>query len=127
MSDRGPYAEQRSAPRLGWPGREWARPDMDTNGASQTLGEALLLSLSEHGHTIHDAAESLGTARANVHQWAKDLIDPWPENYDALTAYLGVALDTLGILIIHSQIRRAELRNQRTHTKRDATLSISES
>ena len=88
----------------------------DTNVARQTLGEALLLSISERGHTNHDAAVLMGTARANVHQWTMDLIDPLPENYDTLMEYLGVDLDTLGILIIHSQIRRAELRNERTRT-----------
>ena len=79
-----------------------------------------MLAISERGETLTDAAASMGTARANIDQWTMDLIDPWPENYDALTAYLGVDLDTLGILIIHSQMRRAELRNQRIQTKRDA-------
>jgi transcriptional regulator with XRE-family HTH domain len=93
---------------------------VSTHGAGHTLGEALLLSISKHGHTNHEAAAVMGTARANVHQWTRDLIDPWPENYDALTEYLGIELDTLGVLIIHSQMRRAEIRNQRAHPKQDA-------
>jgi len=55
----------------------------------------------------------MGTARANVDHWTKDLIDPWPEDYEALMAYLDVELDTLGALIIHSHLRRSELRGQR--------------
>jgi hypothetical protein len=76
--------------------------------------------MSEHGHTNKDAAAWMVTARANVSQWTKDLIDPLPENYGVLTQYLDVELDALGVLIIYSQMRRAELRNERAPTVRGA-------
>jgi len=113
MTDRRLYVEQRHESRIGWSDQEWAPRNEQSNAAGQTLGEALLLSISAHGHTIHDAAALMGTARANVDHWTKDLIDPWPEDYEALMAYLDVELDTLGALIIHSHLRRSELRGQR--------------
>jgi hypothetical protein len=119
MSDGGLYAQRRRVPTTGWSSKDWRRRDLDTD-AAQTLGEALLLSISEHGHTNQDAAIWMVTARANVSQWTKDLIDPLPEHYGALTQYLDVELDALGVLIIYSQMRRAELRNERTHTVRGA-------
>jgi hypothetical protein len=120
MSDRGVYPERTGVSGTSRSGRESVRREMNAIAARQSLGEALLVSISKHGHTDDDAAALMGTARANVYQWANDLIDPWPENFDALTAYLGVALDTLGVLIIHSQMRRAQLRSQRARTGRDA-------
>jgi hypothetical protein len=119
MSDGGLYAQRRRVPTTGWSSQDRRRRDLDTD-AAQTLGEALLLSMSEHGHTNKDAAAWMVTARANVSQWTKDLIDPLPENYGVLTQYLDVELDALGVLIIYSQMRRAELRNERAPTVRGA-------
>lgn len=119
MSDGGLYAQRRRVPTTGWSSQDRRCRDLDTD-AAQTHGEALLLSMSEHGHTNKDAAAWMVTARANVSQWTKDLIDPLPENYGVLTQYLDVELDALGVLIIYSQMRRAELRNERAPTVRGA-------
>ena len=74
---------------------------------SWTLGEVLGAAIVEDGRPVAVIAILLGTARANVVQWCNDQLDPWPENFDALTEYLGIDLDGLGILMIRSQIRRA--------------------
>jgi hypothetical protein len=121
MSDRPLYVEPMHESRIERSGQEWARSNGQPNVAEQTLGDALLLSISAHGHTIPDAAALMGTARANVEHWTKDLIDPWPEDYEALMAYLDVQIDTLGVLIIYSHLRRAGLRTQRTLKERDVS------
>jgi hypothetical protein len=116
MNERGIPNRRRVISRTGRANRDLVRDlvrrDMPTVVVGRTLGEALVLAMSERGDTHHDAAVSMGTARANVYLWTDDLIDPWPENFDALTEYLGVEIDTLGGFIIHSQMRRAQLRNR---------------
>jgi transcriptional regulator with XRE-family HTH domain len=78
----------------------------------QTLGNVLILAMSRQGHTNHDAAVAIGTSRANIQQWANDLLDPWPENYDSLATYLGIEIDALGMFMIRTQVHRFQLRSQ---------------
>src|ERR1700683_629446 len=125
MSDRRLYVDRRRESRIGWSAQEWARRSKQPNTDGKTLGDALLSSISAHGHTNHDAAVSMGTARADVDHWTKDLIDPWVEDYEALMAYLDVELDTLGVLIIYSHLRRAELRSRQSSTDLDASRNYS--
>ena len=72
----------------------------------RTLGQVLSAAIRRDDRPLAQVALLLGASRANLVQWCEDLLDPWPENYDALTEYLGIDLDELGALVIRSQIRR---------------------
>ena len=72
-----------------------------------TFGQTLLAAIASDGRPVAEIALLLGASRANVELWCDDLLDPWPENFDALTGYLGVDVDELGSLVIRSQVRRA--------------------
>jgi len=73
----------------------------------RTFGQTLDEAIAADGRTVAEVALLLGASRANVELWCDDLVDPWPENFDALTEYLGVDMDELGSLVIRSQVRRA--------------------
>ena len=75
--------------------------------ARATLGDVLSNAVDRDGRSFPELALLLGTSHAVVSQWCDDLLDPWPENFDALTEYLGIDLDELGALVIRSQSRRA--------------------
>ena len=80
------------------PGRLSRRP---------TFGQTLRRAIAADGRQVAEVALLLGTSRANVELWCDDLVDPWPENFDALTEYLGIGMDDLGSLMIRSQVYRA--------------------
>jgi hypothetical protein len=112
MSTPGRYAERRVITRAGRPNPDRARRTIGTIGPEQqTLGKALAVAITAHGHTVEEAARTMGVSRGNIQQWVADLVVPWPENFDALMGYLGVGLDTLGGLVVRTQVRRAELRH----------------
>lgn len=75
--------------------------------ARPTLGDVLSAAIQASGRSLAETALMLGTSRANVVQWCGDQCDPWPENFDALTEYLGIDLDELGRLVIRAKVRRA--------------------
>ena len=85
------------------PGRRTA----STPGGRPTFGQALVAAIAADGRPVSEIAMLLGASRANVELWCDDVIDPWPENFDALTVYLGIDMDELGSLMIRSQVLRA--------------------
>jgi hypothetical protein len=71
-----------------------------------TFGQALRRAMAADSRQVAEVALLLGTSRANIELWCDDLLDPWPENFDALTEYLGIDMDELGSLVIRSQVHR---------------------
>ena len=79
----------------------------------QTLGEALTQSLTEHGHSVPQAAAALGTSADRFIDWALDRTDPGAVYDDVVMSYLGVDYYTLRGLTLRSQMRRVQLRIHR--------------
>jgi len=82
-----------------------------------TFGQTLVAAIAADGRPLSEIALLLGASRANLELWCDDLLDPWPENFDVLTEFLGVDMDELGSLVIRSQVRRATgaVRYPQTH------------
>jgi len=76
----------------------------------QTLGEALTLSMTEHDHSVPQAAGALGATVEQFIDWALDRSDTGSTYDDVVMAYLGVDYYTLRGLTLRSQMRRVQLR-----------------
>lgn len=76
----------------------------------QTLGEALTLSMAEHGDSVPQAAATLGATAEQFIDWALDRADTGPSYDRAVMSYLGVDYYTLRGLALRSQMRRVQLR-----------------
>jgi hypothetical protein len=76
----------------------------------QTLGEALTLSMTEHSHSVPQAAATLGATAEQFIEWALDRADTGPTYDAAVMTYLGVDYYTLRGLVLRSQMRRVQLR-----------------
>ena len=72
----------------------------------QTLGEALTLAMTEHGHSVPEAAVALGATAEQFIDWALDRADTGPAYDDGVMAYLGIDYYTLRGLTLRSQMRR---------------------
>ena len=75
----------------------------------QTLGEALTLGMTEHSHSVPQAAAALGATAEQFIDWALDRADTGPSYDDAVMAYLNVDYYTLRGLTLRSQMRRVQL------------------
>jgi hypothetical protein len=108
---------------------EWARSHVDNyvappeNGWSyeprtvgptpvrlQTLGEALTLAMTEHGHSVPQAAAILGATAEQFIDWALDRANAGSSYDEAVMSYLAVDYYTLRGLTLRSQMRRVQLR-----------------
>jgi hypothetical protein len=92
---------------------EWPREPRTVGPAPvrlQTLGEALTLAMAEHGHSVPEAAESLGATAEQFIDWALDRADSDPSHDDAVMAYLAIDYYTLRGLTLRSQMRRVQMR-----------------
>lgn len=76
----------------------------------QTLGEALTLAMTEHGHSVPQAATALGATSEQFIDWALDRVDTAPACHDTVMTYLGVDAYTFRGLILRSQMRRVQMR-----------------
>jgi hypothetical protein len=91
-----------------WPGEP--RDTGPTPIRLQTLGEVLTLSMAEHGHSVPQAAASLGATTEQFIDWALDRTDTGSSYDHAVMTYLGVDYYTLRGLTLRSQMRRVQLR-----------------
>ena len=73
-----------------------------------TLGMALTQRMADLGHTFRDVEPALGASPGTVNKWANDRSTPDATHIEALMAYLDVDLNTLGGLILRSELRRSE-------------------
>ena len=91
---------------------EWPPEPRDVGPAPirlQTLGEALTLAMTEYGHSVPEAAATLGIMAERFIDWALDRADTGPAYDDAVMAYLNVDYYTLRGLTLRSQMRRVQL------------------
>jgi hypothetical protein len=95
-------------PVNGWPNEP--RTVGPTPVRLQTLGEALTLAMTEHGHSVPQAAATLGATAEQFIDWALDRSDTGSSYDKAVMSYLAVDYYTLRGLTLRSQMRRVQLR-----------------
>jgi hypothetical protein len=65
--------------------------------------------MTEHSHSVPQAAAALGATAEQFIDWALDRADTGPAYDDAVMAYLNVDYYTLRGLTLRSQMRRVQL------------------